>query len=99
MFNPSVPQPNERPMLNRRHLLLAAGSAALAGAAHAAPGDGAKLRALMDGAMQEALLDSPQLMTLLGMDAGPYAAAKGKLDDRSTAGVLRMKTLMQKMRD
>ncbi len=89
-------------MLNRRHLLLAAGSAALAGASARAAtpdGAGAKLTALMDGAMQQALLDSPQLMTLVGMDAGPYAAARGKLDDRSAAGLLRMKTMMQGMKD
>lgn len=88
-------------MLNRRHLLFAAGAAALSGPALAgAPrGDGPTLTALLDKAMQDALMDSPQLMTLTGMDAGPFAAAKSKLDDRSAEGVLRLKALMQAMKD
>ncbi len=88
------------PMISRRHLLLAAGSVAFAGTARAAPpGDGAGLTALMDQAMQDALLDSPQLMTMTGMDTGSHAAARTRLDDRSAAGLLRLKALMQRMKD
>lgn len=90
-------------MLNRRHLLLAAGSAALSGGPALAtvpePSVGKRLTALLDQAMQDALMSSPQLMTLAGMDSGPNAAAKGKLDDRSAAGLNQMKTLMQRLRD
>ncbi len=85
-------------MLNRRHLLLAAGSAALAGSAtaqSAAPGAG--LTALLDQVMQDALRNSPQLTTIAGMDSGPGAGAKSRLDDRSAAGLNQMKTLMQRL--
>ncbi len=86
-------------MLNRRDLLLA-GAAALAqpsvaGAASAA--DGQRLTALLDQGMQAALASSPQLMTLTGLDTGPNAWAKHKLDDRSQAGFEPMRRLFEKM--
>jgi len=87
-------------MISRRHLLLAAGSTAFAGIVRAAPQDGATgLTALMDQAMQDALLDSPQLMTMTGMDSGVHAAVRARLDDRSAAGLLRLKAMMQRMQD
>ncbi|MCC7267337.1 MAG: DUF885 family protein [Caulobacteraceae bacterium] len=85
-------------MLDRRQLLGAAAALALPGAARAEAGEGARLTALLDAGMQRALLDSPQLMTLVGLDAGPYAAARGKLDDRSPAGLERMRRLFAEMR-
>ncbi|MES2441322.1 MAG: DUF885 family protein [Pseudomonadota bacterium] len=78
-------------MIDRRQMLLA--SAAMAAAA-AFPGfaaasraetseGGARLTALLDRMMQEFLTESPEFMTMLGMDTGPNAAARAKLDDRS----------------
>ena len=79
-------------MLDRRRFLLS--SAAAAGAAVAAPAvaaapqaassaEGQKVTALLDRMMQEFLAESPEFMTALGLDTGPNAAARGKLDDRS----------------
>ena len=81
-------------MLDRRRLLLstAAGlGAAVAGpalSAFAAPAQsagGAKVTALLDRMMQEFLASSPEFMTTLGLDSGPAAAVRSKLDDRSQA--------------
>lgn len=85
-------------MLNRRDLLLT-GAAALTpiAAARAAEGEGQRLVAVLDQVMQDALASSPQLMTLTGLDTGPNAGAKHRLDDRSAAGLDQMKVLFQKL--
>jgi uncharacterized protein (DUF885 family) len=83
-------------LLDRRSLLLT-GVAAVASPAAAQTADGQRLTALLDQAMQTALLDSPQLMTLTGFDKGPNAGAKHRLDDRSSVGVNRMRTLFEGM--
>ncbi|GAA0645044.1 DUF885 domain-containing protein [Brevundimonas lenta] len=79
-------------MLDRRRFLLT--TAAAAGAAVAAPAfagaavqseGGAKVTALLDKMMQEFLAQSPEFMTTLGLDTGPNAAVRSKLDDRSQA--------------
>ena len=77
-------------MLDRRRFLLstAAGAAtALAGpvvAGSLQAGDGgARVTALLDRMMQEFLAESPEFMTALGLDTGPNAPARGRLDDRS----------------
>jgi len=86
-------------MLDRRRLLMtAAGAAAFAGmpaaalaqAAGAAPatGEAAKLNALLDKIFQSELAYSPEGLTGLGIDTGQYAAARSRLDDRSTAAAV-----------
>jgi uncharacterized protein (DUF885 family) len=82
-------------MLNRRAFLCAAASAAVApvpGAraqSAAAPSDraGAELARLIDDIMDEWLRRSPEQATSLGLDKGPRAGAKWRLDDRSLAAV------------
>jgi uncharacterized protein (DUF885 family) len=87
--------------LDRRRLLFsAAAGAALSAAgqalalpqstpaaAPAAPGAQGQLNALMDRIFREMLLESPETLTGLGMDKGPMAAMKSKLDDRSQAKI------------
>ncbi len=81
-------------MIDRRRLLLssaAAAGAAAAGSALAAPRafpqseGGAKVTALLDRMMAEFLAHSPEFMTTLGLDTGPSAAVRSRLDDRSQA--------------
>ena len=78
-------------MLDRRRFLLTsaagAGLVATGGAAfaRAANDADASLTAVMDTITQEQLLSSPELLTMLGMDKGPGAAMKARLDDRSLA--------------
>ncbi len=83
-------------MLDRRRFLLssaaaaaaAAATPALAGVVQAAGSpEGRKVTALLDRMMQEFLAESPEFMTGLGLDTGPNAAARGRLDDRSLAFV------------
>ena len=83
-------------MLDRRRFLLssvaaaaaAAATPALAGALQAgASPEGRRVTALLERMMQEFLADSPEFMTALGLDTGPNAAARGRLDDRSLAFV------------
>jgi uncharacterized protein (DUF885 family) len=77
-------------MLDRRRFLLstAAGAAAamagpaLAGSPQASDG-GARVTALLDRMMQEFLAESPEFMTALGLDTGPNAGVRSRLDDRS----------------
>ncbi|MBI1685104.1 DUF885 family protein [Caulobacter hibisci] len=86
-------------MTNRRSFVLSA--AALAAAplpALARETEGERLSAVLEGLIQKAMLDSPQLMTLTGLDAGPNAAARGKLDDRSPAGLLRTRQIFEDLR-
>jgi uncharacterized protein (DUF885 family) len=76
-------------MLDRRRFLLS--TAAGVGAAMAGPvlagaqtsEGGAKVTALLDRMMQEFLAESPEFMTALGLDTGPNAAVRSRLDDRS----------------
>jgi uncharacterized protein (DUF885 family) len=78
-------------MLDRRRFLLTsaagAGLAATGGAVFAqeAGSADAGLTAVIDRIAQEQLLSSPELLTMLGMDKGPGAAMKSRLDDRSQA--------------
>ena len=79
-------------MIDRRRLMFtaAAGAAfAATGQAIALPqaGASAQLKAVMDVIVQEQLMTSPETLTSLGMDKGPMAAMKARLDDRSQAKI------------
>lgn len=84
-------------MIDRRRLLaataagagLAAAGPALAAVPHAViqSEGGARVTALLERMMQEFLATSPEMMTTLGLDTGPSAAVRSKLDDRSQAFV------------
>ncbi|MBU3971022.1 MAG: DUF885 family protein, partial [Alphaproteobacteria bacterium] len=82
-------------MIDRRRLLftaaagagLAACGQALAQTPAAAASASAALTALMDSIVQTFLLESPETLTSLGMDKGPMAAMKSRLDDRSQAKI------------
>lgn len=82
-------------MIDRRRLLftaaagagLAACGQALAQTPAAAASASAALTALMDAIVQSFLLESPETLTSLGMDKGPMAAMKSRLDDRSQAKI------------
>lgn len=77
---------------HRRHVLFAGAALGLAGAPLAALAAGSKavadprLSALLDSFVQEMLALSPETATGLGMDKGPRAGLKRRLDDRSAAG-------------
>ena len=79
--------------LDRRQLLLAAGSAAalsqpIAALAQTPSGpEGAKLKALLDAFFHEELLESPERAANLGLDKGDLAFLKSKLKDRSAKGL------------
>jgi len=81
-------------MIDRRRLLLTAA----AGAGLAASGQVfaqevpattpvAQLNDWMDRVFKELVMTSPEILTSLGFDKGPMAAAKGQLDDRSQAKI------------
>ncbi|MBA3576464.1 MAG: DUF885 family protein [Sphingomonas sp.] len=55
-------------------------------AAQAAPGEDARLRAMLDRFFYEALNSNPEGATALGLDVGPRAPLRSRLDDYSTAG-------------
>ena len=82
-------------MINRRRLMftaaagagLAACGQALAQTPAAAASASAALTALMGAIVQSFLLESPETLTSLGMDKGPMAAMKSRLDDRSQAKI------------
>ena len=80
-------------MLNRRHVLLTAGaSLAVAGAARAqSAGPEAQLTKALDAFFDETLDDIPELVTSLGLDKGPRAAAKSELHKGSLADIERYK--------
>jgi uncharacterized protein (DUF885 family) len=83
-------------MMNRRTLLLAAGSGAaigLAGAGDAAPGSAADLDRLFDAFVNEGLDLQPEGATALGLDVGDRAYQKSRLTDRSRAATLRYQAL------
>ncbi len=70
-------------MLNRRHLLLAAGAAVLAPRAYAQP---AATGRLYDEIFEAILQVSPITASGLGYDKGPRAGLKSRLNDKSAAG-------------
>ena len=82
-------------MIDRRRLMftaaagagLAACGQALAQTPAAAASASAALTALMDAIVQSFLLESPETLTSLGLDKGPMAAMKSRLDDRSQAKI------------
>ena len=70
--------------IHRRAFLATTAAAALAPlAAQAVTPEDAKLRAIFDRFFEENLADSPEAVTRLGLDKGPRAAAKSKLDSAS----------------
>lgn len=83
-------------MMNRRSLLLLSAAAAAAPRAVAQTSSG--VTDLLEEVMQRALLSSPQLMTVTGLDTGPNAAARGRLDDRSPAGLEVMRRLFEDLK-
>ncbi len=85
-------------MISRRHLLLASALAPAFQAvqAQAAPQDG--LTPLLDGIVQRALHELPQLLTTTGLDTGPNAGARSRLNDRSPEARARMRGLFEEMR-
>src|SRR5690349_12030752 len=86
-------------MLDRRSLLTLTAAAGVAGwssrAARAQPGG---VTALLDQVMQDALRTSPQLMTITGLDTGENAGARGRLDDRSPAGLVVQRRLFEDLK-
>ena len=77
-------------MIDRRELLLAAGSAAalapLAARAEASA-EGGKMAALFDTFFQEGLRQGPEGATNIGLDTGANADLRSKLRDESAAGI------------
>lgn len=75
--------------LSRRHLLLsgaALGVAASPLAAFAAPVADDPLGKLLDAFVEEMLAENPETATSIGMDKGPRASLKRKLNDLSSGG-------------
>ena len=76
----------------RRHVLLGGAALGLSAsplAALAAAGEGvadSRLATLLDAFVDEILAESPQTASSIGMDKGPRAALKRRLDDVSAAG-------------
>jgi uncharacterized protein (DUF885 family) len=91
-------------MLDRRTVLLcstALAATAMSGSLSraAAPASESPLNTLFDGFMAHALHRSPILATQLGLDKGPYAETKFRLDDLSLAAVAADKrTVSQQLR-
>lgn len=69
--------------MDRRTFLSTVTALALAPAARAATPEDARLRAVFDQFFEEGLADSPEAVTRLGLDKGPRAAAKSRLDSAS----------------
>jgi uncharacterized protein (DUF885 family) len=83
--------------LDRRQFLAAsavAGTAALLGPfaqyAIAAQSPDAQLTALLDAFLDEDLVERPQAAPVWGLDQGPHAALRARLNDYSAAGRLRV---------
>jgi uncharacterized protein (DUF885 family) len=77
-------------MIDRRELLLTAGSAAVLApmaATAEASAEGAKLATLFDTFFQENLRASPENATNIGLDTGANADLRSKLRDESAAGI------------
>lgn len=77
-------------MLDRRQFIMS--TAAWALPAIPALASSTAITQLLDDAMRRSLNDSPQLLTLTGLDTGANAWARSRLDDRSPAGVDRLRT-------
>ena len=83
--------------MRRRHFLASAGAATIGAAlpriataaTTTAGARDAELRALLDRFFYARLEDSPEQATSLGLDTGPRAALKSRLDDTSRAGEAR----------
>lgn len=69
--------------MDRRTFLATGAALALAPAARAATPEDARLRAVLDRIFEDNLAESPEAVTRLGLDKGPRAAAKSKLDSAS----------------
>ncbi|MBB3981444.1 uncharacterized protein (DUF885 family) [Sphingobium fontiphilum] len=89
--------------MDRRQFLATTGAAALTAAAPrlwaqtaTAGADDARLNTLFTAIFEQALDMSPGLTTSLGLDKGARAAAKGKLDDNSKAGMEQRLAMTQK---
>lgn len=89
--------------MDRRQFIATTGAAALTAAAPrlwaqtaAAGADDARLNTLFTAIFEQALDMSPGLTTSLGLDKGGRAAAKGKLDDNSKAGMEQRLAMTQK---
>jgi len=88
-------------MIDRRRLLFTAA----AGAGLAASGQvlaftrqdsaAAALEGLMERIVQQMVMTSPETVTMLGLDTGPMAALKSRLDDRSAAKIEADKVVFQ----
>src|SRR5687767_14565480 len=52
---------------------------------------------LLDQFIEQVMTASPQLMTAVGLDVGPSASARSRLDDRSPAGLERFRSLFSKL--
>ena len=75
--------------MDRRQFLVSGSMAALAAGVPSyaqAPSGDAKLNALFDSAFNEYIDESPEGATQLGLDRGPRAGLRRKLDDYSLAG-------------
>jgi uncharacterized protein (DUF885 family) len=77
--------------MDRRDFLASSIALALASTLHtpaqAEPGsEAARARALYEAIFEKLLAAAPQTATSLGLDVGPHAAARSRLDDRSPAG-------------
>jgi uncharacterized protein (DUF885 family) len=77
--------------IDRRTFLATAAATALATTAQAATPEDAKLRAIFDRFFEDNLADSPEAVTRLGLDKGPRAAAKSKLDSASLENLAQSK--------
>ena len=71
-------------MLSRRQIIAAMGAVpALAAASRALAAPPTPITEVLEQFIQKAMRNSPQLLTLMGADSGPFAKARTQLDDRS----------------
>ena len=75
-------------MLDRRDFLLSTGAAGVAlGMGSGQAGAASPLSALFDAYAEQLLQESPEGATGLGLDSGPHAALKSRLDDASWTAI------------
>ncbi|MCC2981005.1 DUF885 domain-containing protein [Sphingomonas sp. IC4-52] len=85
-------------LLSRRQIIAAMGAVpALAAASRALAAPPTPITEVLEQFIQKAMRNSPQLLTLMGADSGPFAKARTQLDDRSPAGVDQMRTLLSEL--